>query len=207
MHLRAKFDIQIPVQLGIESAVVPKALGWTGITPTTSKADTQVIHWGMQGGMRVAFWCLCCGRTPANLPRSSTAPNHPASSDFVVELYVGVDPCLAAECWLHATSVTSCKGWEMSALEKGPERTKVTGTFVQACVKTPHRGREGLCYHPAYLPSCAIRPLCQKTGIGAFAGSQWLPTATVVWSGTIAHAALRAPANGIKSSRKLFLEQ
>lgn len=41
MHLRAKFDIQIPVQLGIESAVVPKALGWTGITPTTSKADTK----------------------------------------------------------------------------------------------------------------------------------------------------------------------
>lgn len=41
MHLRAKFDIQIPVQLGIESAVVPKALGWTGITPTASKGDTK----------------------------------------------------------------------------------------------------------------------------------------------------------------------
>lgn len=41
MHLRAKFDIQIPVQLGMESAAVPKALGWTGMTPTTSKADTK----------------------------------------------------------------------------------------------------------------------------------------------------------------------
>lgn len=122
--------------------------------------------------MIVAFCCLCCGRTPATLPRSSTAPNHSASSDSVVELYVGVDPCLAAECWLHAMSVTSCTGWEMSALEKGPERMKVTGTFVQACVKTPRRGREGLCYHPAYLPSCTIGPLCQKQGSGL------LPVAT-----------------------------
>lgn len=41
MHLRAEFDIQIPVQLGMESAAVPKAPGWTGIAPTTSKADTS----------------------------------------------------------------------------------------------------------------------------------------------------------------------
>lgn len=41
MHLRAKFDIQILVQLGMESAAVPKALAWTGITPTTSRADTK----------------------------------------------------------------------------------------------------------------------------------------------------------------------
>lgn len=155
--------------------------------------------------MIVAFCCLCCGRTPATLPRSSTAPNHPASSDSVVELYVGVDPCLAAECWLHAMSVTSCTGWEMSALEKGPEKMKVTGTFVQACVKTPCRGREGLCYHPAYLPSCTIRSLCQKQGSGLLLGaSGYLQP---VCSSTVAQAALPAPANGIKSSRKLFLEQ
>lgn len=35
MHLRAKFAIQIPVQVGMESAAVPEALGWTGITPTS----------------------------------------------------------------------------------------------------------------------------------------------------------------------------
>lgn len=35
MHLRTKFAIQIPVQLGIGSAAVPKALGWTGITPAS----------------------------------------------------------------------------------------------------------------------------------------------------------------------------
>lgn len=130
----------------------------------------KIIHWGIPEGMIVAFCCLCCGRTPAALPRSSTAPHHPASSDFVVELYVGVDPCLAAECWLQATSVTSCKGWEASALEKGPERTKVTGTFVQACVKTPDRGREGLCCRSAHLPSGAIRPLCQKLESGLLLG-------------------------------------
>lgn len=123
--------------------------------------------------MIVAFCCLCCERTPKALPRSGTAPDHPASSDFVVELYVVVDPCLAAECWLQAMSVTSCKGWEVSALEKGPERTRVTGTFVQACVKTPPRGREGLCYRPAHLPCCAIRPLWQSWD----QGSCWDPAA------------------------------
>lgn len=134
-----------------------------------------------------------------------SSPNHPASSDFVVELYVGVDPCLAAECWLQAMSDTSCSGWEMSALEKGPERTKVTGTFVQACVKTPQRGREGLCYRPAHLPSCAIRSFCQNQELGLLQEpSGYLQPAC---RSTAAHTALPAPANAIKSSRKLFLEQ
>lgn len=100
MHLRAKFDIQIPVQLETESAAVPKARGWTAVIPTTSKG-TQNHPLGMQEGMIVAFCCLCCGRAPAPLPGSSTAPNHPASSDFVVELYVGVGPA-----WLLSVGYT-----------------------------------------------------------------------------------------------------
>lgn len=98
MHLRAKFAIQILVQQGMESAAVPKALGWTVITPTSPQRGHKVIQWGMKEGVILAFRCSCCGGTPATLSGTSTAPNCPASSDFVVELYVGVDSCLAAEC-------------------------------------------------------------------------------------------------------------
>lgn len=121
MHLRAKFAIQTPVQLGTESAAVPKALDWTGITPTSPQRGHKVIQRGMKEGVISAFGCLCHGGSPATLSETSTAPNHPASSDFVIELYVGVDSCLAAECWLYAISVMSCKGWEISDLEGGPE--------------------------------------------------------------------------------------
>lgn len=120
-HLRAKFAIQIPVQLGMESAAVPKALGWTGITPTSPQMGYKDIQRGMKEGMILAVGYSRCGGTPATVSRASTAPDHPASSDFVVELYVGIASCLAAECWLYAISVTSCKGWEISALERGLE--------------------------------------------------------------------------------------
>lgn len=99
-------------------------------------------------------------------------------------------------------SVTGCQGWEMSALEKGPERMKVTGTSVQACIKTPDRGREGLCYRPLTSPPAQSGPSA-KNRAGAFAGALWLPAASEQQH----NRSRRAPANGIKSSRKLFLEQ
>lgn len=121
MHLRAKFAIQIPIQLGTESAAVPKALDWNGVTPTSPQRGHKGIQWGMKASIILACCCLCHGGTSAALSRTATAPSHPTCSDFVVELHVGSDSCLAAECWLYAISVTSCKGWEISALERGPK--------------------------------------------------------------------------------------
>lgn len=40
---------------------------------------------------------------------------------LLLNFYVGIDSCLAAECWLYAISVMSRKGWEISALERGPK--------------------------------------------------------------------------------------
>lgn len=167
MHLRAKFAIQIPVQLGMESAAVPKALGWTGITPTSPQRGHKDIQWGMKEGMILAFGCSCCGGTPATLSGTGTAPDRPASSDFVVELYVGVDSCLAAECWLYAISVTSCKGWEISALEKGPEGRRWQVLSSRLASK-PFAAEEGRAYAISLLAfsSCIMVPLCQKKKLG-----------------------------------------
>lgn len=167
MHLRAKFAIQIPVRLGMESAAVPKALGWTGITPTSPQRGHQVIQWGMKEGVILAFGCSCCGRTPATLSGTGTAPNHPASSDFVVELYVGMDSCLAAECWLYAISVTSCKGWEISALERGPEGQRWQVLSSRLASK-PFAEEEERAYAITRLTfsSRVIVPLCQKKKSG-----------------------------------------
>lgn len=167
MHLRAKFAIQIPVQLGTESAAVPKALGWTGITLTSPQRRHKTIWWGMKEDKILAFGCSCHGGTPATLSTTGTAPDCPASSDFVVELYVGIDSCLAAECWLYAISVKSCKGWEISALERGLEAQRWQ-VLLSRLASKPITQEEERAYAitPLTFSSCVIVSPCQKKKSG-----------------------------------------
>lgn len=67
IHHRAKFAIQIPIQLGTGIAV-PKALSWAGIFPASFQRGTK---WGRKDAVISVYGYLCYQRTPAALAQLS----------------------------------------------------------------------------------------------------------------------------------------